>query len=423
MRRCSPVLAVLILLALAAPVQAMQPRIVNGTEIDIASAPWQVGIIVSESELCGGSLIAPGWVVTAAHCVAGVGAASVKAYAGISNISDRGSRNQLQVAAVISHPGYNADTFSNDIALLQLASPIEYSGSRQIIALPMGLSPASWPPAGTAATVTGWGAVSEGGKGSDRLRSAQVQVQADPSSPDCQGYPDESYDESSLLCASGPQGSTDACQGDSGGPLTIAVGGTPVLAGITSVGKGCGEANFPGLYTRVTNFLPWIGQSVPLPTGPPASAAGLAVTATGKGKARIGWTAATGPAVRTTVSAPGVAACTSYGSSCEVAGLAPGQSYEFSVVAANQLGAAASASVSGVGAAGQVRAGKSVSGRQVAAWAKVKPASRIRLAVAPQSKGVCAVRGTSVRAQAAGTCVVTVQSGVKRGTVVIAVSA
>jgi secreted trypsin-like serine protease len=131
-------------------------RIVGGETASAATWSWAVSLNIDNTYLCGGSIISSSWVITAAHCVNGYKASKITVYAG-SNI--RWSGTQSRVASkVIVHPSYNTDTYVNDIALLQLATPLimtdPYVSS---ICLPSVsstiLSSGEWPPAGTTVSV------------------------------------------------------------------------------------------------------------------------------------------------------------------------------------------------------------------------------------------------------------------------------
>ncbi|WP_407700718.1 trypsin-like serine protease [Streptomyces endophyticus] len=83
-----------------------------------------------------------------------------------------------------------------------------------------------------------------------------------PSKPEAQKIDER------VLCAGYKQGGKDACQGDSGGPLMQPIWSPTshktyfYQIGVVSYGKNCAEANFPGVYSRVTHFIPWIEQKV-----------------------------------------------------------------------------------------------------------------------------------------------------------------
>lgn len=262
----------------------LDTTIVGGGPITIANAPWQVALIArtpSGDLGCGGSLLSATWVVTAAHCVDT--ATSVGIAAGVT-YWDQVMPALVPVSTWTIHPGFNADTYRNDIALLRLASPLALDGvTRRAIQLPIGL-PAAFSAFGTPAVITGWGSTAGYGPEvenppvsfPDQLQQATGQVMAGPESPTCGQY-GLAYDASIMICAGLPAGGVDTCQGDSGGPLSIQSNGTTYLAGITSFGAGCGAPAFPGIYTRVSAFLSWINGAsngeLAAPTPPPPAPA------------------------------------------------------------------------------------------------------------------------------------------------------
>lgn len=227
-----------------------QPRIVGGSEIEIGAAPWQARLIIGEYG-CGGTIIDSRWILTAAHCAELAPANEIYVWTGIADQAAMNLGNATRVDQVIIHPGWNSDTDQNDIALLRLSSPVSGGSPIRLHANPSG------PAAGTPAFVSGWGAIAFEGPGSQQLRGASITVLADPSD-ECGNYPDGDFDELRMLCAGRPAGGVDTCQGDSGGPLVIPVGDNWELAGVTSWGRECALANFPGVYARVSTYVPWI---------------------------------------------------------------------------------------------------------------------------------------------------------------------
>ena len=425
MRRLVALLAVcLALFVPAVPAQAqaphLRPLIVGGGPTTIAEHPWQVLVVTSGSTMCGGSLIASTWVLTAAHCVSGLPPEAIAAYAGITNLSQRSAENALAIAGVVVHPQATTDSYLNDVALIQLAAPWQPSAERSAIALPMTQDPLAWPPAGTVASITGWGRLSDGGPTTDQLQAANVQVLADAQGA-CGEY-GTSYHGDVHLCAGVPGGGVDTCQGDSGGPLVIDVNGVPTLAGVTSVGLGCAQAAYPGIYTRTGVMLPWIRQVADIPVSPPAPPAGVTAVAQPSGKALVAWQVAPGDATRyTATGSPGGATCAVVGAACQVAGLTPGSAYTFTVAGSNALGAggpsAASAALVAVNGTGRV--GGRIPVSRIAAWAKVS-SKAVRLV--SRTSSVCAVDRSVVRLKRAGVCRVAATSGAKRGTAYIAVT-
>jgi hypothetical protein len=246
--------------------------IVGGSPIAITSAPWQVLLVDFDPgfwpgqigqdyfAFCGGSIINQLWIVTAAHCVDNPNAWQyLRIAAGVTTKNGIASNTFVDVVDVLVHEQWNSQTSENDVALLELATPLDLSGSsRRAIDLPTSVG-GSWPSSGTSAFITGWGTTSYQGSSSNALLGATVQVLASPGSSSC-GFYGGSYASSSMLCAGVTGGGIDTCQGDSGGPLAIQVGGRWTLGGITSWGNGCASPGFPGLYTRVTSYLDWISS-------------------------------------------------------------------------------------------------------------------------------------------------------------------
>ena len=410
--------ASIVALGLVTPVQGASPRIVGGASITVSSTPWQASLAIRSSRnstLCGASIVGTSWLVTAAHCVVGSNPSDISAFVGITNLSERSSQKALALSGIFINPSWNSTTFNGDIALLQLASPLTFSINVQPIALPLTQDPATWPAAGTSAQISGWGSKSFGGGFSDSLLAANVSILSGPNENTCGSY-GSSFTSLDNICAGVAGGGVDTCQGDSGGPLVVGTPAGAVLAGLTSVGNDCALANFPGIYTRITTFLPWINQYVPPPTSvanPPVN-----VTATSRPNERVlvNWTAPTytgGLAISgyevslLKKSGEQTPVCTATEASCLVTGQRAGTVLSIVVRAINSLGPSEiSTPVDAIVVNGVRTAPARVAQQLVARWAGVTTQSGVkpRVRIAPSSRGICAIKGSQVALVRSGLC-------------------
>ena len=216
--------------------ELVDPRIAGGIPATIEDFPWQVVLIDGaappeiRSAFCGGSLIGYQWVMTAAHCLAGISDPSqVDIVCGSTWPKFAGQGDRVKIIKIFVHQKYNNKTYENDIALLKLERPAKKG--RSIALPPMNLII----PSNTAATVTGWGAVTAYGPMVDRLLKAPVPIVSIGTCRD--SYGDIVKD--GMLCAGERDGGLDACQGDSGGPLTTKISGKATIVGVVSWGRGC----------------------------------------------------------------------------------------------------------------------------------------------------------------------------------------
>ena len=233
--------------------------------------PAMAALYVDDQFRCGATLIAPEFVLTAAHCVEEVPPSELKFAIGRQRLSDASSGEVIAAGQITIHENHRQPApESNDIAVVRLARA---STRPPMAILPPGQQ-ARWS-AGRQATVIGWGAqLPVVGMGTDRLRETQVPMVSDSR---CRASYGRQFDAQSMVCA-GETG-RDACQGDSGGPLMVPdASGRLTQVGVVSFGFGCGFPGSPGVYARVadTPLYSWIAARVPLvtPASAPTRAAG-----------------------------------------------------------------------------------------------------------------------------------------------------
>nr|XP_057908092.1 uncharacterized protein LOC131104668 [Doryrhamphus excisus] len=245
-----------------------QTRLVGANQCPKGECPWQVLIELNGASHCGGALIRPDWVITAAHCVHGTGLDKLTVVAGEQNLdADDGTEQRITVSKAIAHEGYVPATGDGDIALLHLSRGVALNSQVLPICLPnkdlvdRELLPLRYH------SVSGWGKRTSGGNAvSGGLGSPVLRKMSVPLIPNSQCSQVSQFNfTANMLCAGYMEGQQESCTGDDGSPLTSLFGSTHFLLGVVGWGRGCTRSGYYGVYTNMAKFVDWTESTMKNP--------------------------------------------------------------------------------------------------------------------------------------------------------------
>ncbi|KAI8893960.1 putative trypsin-like serine protease precursor [Globomyces pollinis-pini] len=231
--------------------------IVGGTPVGSPDVyPWLVAIRHTDGRgHCGGSLISPTKLLTAAHCTVNQVESEFLAYYHRYNLKTTTASEKattFKVKKFKVHPNYTSASKSGyDVAIWD----VERIAGPAPTVFPK-LDDGSLLNVGEELKIAGWGTIEFKGSAPTKMLESVVPITSDSvcvnAYPQLQSIP-------TTFCAGYPRGGTDTCQGDSGGPAFVSnEDGSATVVGIVSFGNGCAMAGYPGVYTTVDSVSSWI---------------------------------------------------------------------------------------------------------------------------------------------------------------------
>ena len=233
----------------------LHPLIVGGQDAVAHEFPFQASIQYKTGEhFCGGSLIRPNWVLTAAHCM-DIPKERMQVVMGLHDRTKTEGAETFEVADIIIHHKYSS-ALEYDIALIEL------KGNSKLTPIALNETELRISPVKPAMVwVSGWGMLRGGGiKLPTILQKVELPLVTHEECNAPASYDGEVKDH--MICAGFKQGGKDSCQCDSGGPLFLKTENGFSLVGIVSFGDGCARPNKYGVYSKVNYFTSWVAQQI-----------------------------------------------------------------------------------------------------------------------------------------------------------------